>query len=197
VQNIYDYTPSVLELGQVAVRDPAFYQLYKKVIQLFTQYQNSLPAYQYNDILLPGVSIQSVQISPLVTFFNNYYVDLSGAIHQQVGHQQQVQEQQQHQQVQEQQQHQHVQEQQQHQQQYIKAQVKRLDHKPYEYQIIVQSEQNVPGAVVRVYLGPKYDYHGKPISISQHRHQFVELDQFITDRMYSIAKLLITHTHTN
>ncbi|XP_077255542.1 hexamerin 110 [Temnothorax americanus] len=182
-QNIYDYTPSVVELGQVAVRDPVFYQLYQNVIQLFKQYQNSLPAYQYNDILLPGVSIQDVQISPLVTLFNNYYVDLDAITQQQVGQQQvgqqhQVQQQQQQQQLQQQQQQQQHQQQQ---QQHIQAQVKRLDHKPYEYQITVQSEQNVPDAVVRVYLGPKYDYNGKPISISQHRHQFVELDQFITN----------------
>ncbi|KAG5309971.1 CRPI protein, partial [Pseudoatta argentina] len=156
-QNIYDYTPSVLELEQIAVRDPVFYQFNKHIIQLFTQYQNSLPAYQYNDILLPGVTIQNVHISPLVTLFNDYYVDLEGAAQQQVDQQQQVQ------------------------QQHIKAQVKRLDHKPYEYQITVQSEQNVPNVVVRFYLGPKYDYYGKPISISQHRHQFVELDQFTTD----------------
>jgi len=169
VQNIYDYTPSVLELGQVAVSDPAFYQIYQNIIQLFQQYENSLPAYQYNDLLLPGVSIQNVEISPLVTLFNNYYVTLDAAS-QQASQQQQAQQQQQEQQ------------QQQQQQQHINAQVKRLDHKPYQYQITVQSEQNVPGAVVRVYLGPKYDYHGKPISISQHRHQFVQFDQFLTDR---------------
>nr|XP_012214582.1 PREDICTED: hexamerin-like isoform X1 [Linepithema humile]XP_012214583.1 PREDICTED: hexamerin-like isoform X1 [Linepithema humile] len=185
VQNIYDYTPSVLELGQVAVRDPAFYQLYKKVIQLFQHYQNSLPAYQYNDIVLPGVTIQNVQISPLVTLFNDYYVDLDSAVHQPTNQQQQVQQQTQplQQQIHSQQWQQQVQQQQQQQQQqqHIKAQVKRLDHQPYEYVITVQSEQNIPGAVVRVYLGPKYDYQGKPVSISQHRHQFVELDQFITD----------------
>lgn len=157
-----------MELGNVAVRDPAFYQLYRKVIQLFQQYQNSLPAYQYNDVLLPGVSIQNVQISQLVTFFNDYYVDLDSATVQQQGQQQAGQQQQQ--------------------QQQIKAQLKRLDHTPYEYQITVQSEQNVPGAVVRVYLGPKHDYQGKPISISQHRQQFVELDQFVTDRMFPIIQ---------
>jgi len=169
-QNIYDYTPSALELGHTAVKDPAFYQLYTKVIQLFYQYQNSLPAYQYNDIVLPGVSIQDVQISPLVTFFNDYYVDLNGAIAQQQSSQQQ--------------QIHHQQQQQQQQQPQIQAQLKRLDHKPYEYKITVQSEENISGAVIRVYAGPKYDYQGKPISISQHRQQFVELDQFITDRTF-------------
>lgn len=152
---------------------------------------------------MPGVSIQNVQISPLVTLFNDYYVDLDSAtVQQQVGQQKQVQQQQQQQQVQQPQQYQQVQQQQQQvqqqqqqvqqqqqQQQQIKAQVNRLDHKPYEYQITVQSEQNVLDAVVRVYLGPKYDYEGNPISISQHRQQFVELDQFTTNRMFPFAKL--------
>ncbi|EFN84888.1 hexamerin [Harpegnathos saltator] len=162
VQNIYDYTPSVLELGQTAVRDPAFYQLYKKIIGLFQRYQDSLPAYQYNDVLLHGVKIQNVQVSQLMTFFNDYYVDLDQATPHNV--------QQQHQQQQPETLKQHVQ-----------GQVKRLDHKPYEYTVTVQSERNIPGCVVRVFLGPKYDYDGKPISISKHRQQFVELDQFVTD----------------
>lgn len=161
VQNIYDYTPSVLELGQIAVRDPAFYQLYKKIIHLFKHYQYSLPAYQYNDVLLPGVNIQNVEMSQLVTFFNDYYVDLDCAAVQPEEHHTDRHHESEH---------------------HIKGYLKRLDHKPYEYKINVQSERNIPGAVVRVYLGPKHDYEGKPISISEHRHKFVELDQFIADR---------------
>lgn len=123
---------------------------------------------------MPGISIQNVQISPLETFFNDYYVDLDSATAQQQTGQQDGQQG----------------SQQGGQQQQVKGQVKRLDHTPYEYKITVQSEQSVPGAVVRVYLGPKHDYQGKPVSISQHRQQFVELDQFITDRMFPIARYL-------
>ncbi|XP_066595017.1 hexamerin-like [Prorops nasuta] len=155
VNNIYEYTPSVLELGHTTVSDPAFYQLYQEVIGLFQKYQNSLPAYQYNDLHLPGVTIQKVDVSKLVTYIDDYFVDLDTVT---VQHGQQSQHQN---------------------QGHIKAQLQRLDHKPYSYQIVVNSQKAIPNVVVRVYLGPKYDHAGHPISISTHRHYFVELDQFI------------------
>ncbi|CAK9814885.1 Allergen Cr-PI [Anthophora plagiata] len=159
VQNIWDYTPSALELGQTAVHDPAFYQLFKRVMNLYQKYQQSLPAYQYNDLILPGVTIQNVDVSQLVTLFSNYYINLDAVTPQQG----QSQQQQQQQQVQQQ----------------VKAHLKRLDHKPFQYKIAVQSEQSIPNVVVRVFLGPKHDYQGKPVSISNNRHLFVQLDQSI------------------
>ncbi|KOC66106.1 Hexamerin [Habropoda laboriosa] len=162
VQNIWDYTPSALELEQTAVHDPAFYQLYKRVMNLFQKYQQSLPAYQSNDLILPGVTIQNVDVSQLVTLFSNYYINLDTVTPQQDQSQEQQQQQQQ-EQVQQQ----------------VKAHLKRLDHKPFQYKIAVHSEQNVPNVVVRVFLGPKHDYEGKPVSISQNRHLFVQLDQSI------------------
>lgn len=88
VENIWDYTPSSLELGEVAVHDPVFYQLYKKVMNLYQQYQQSLPVYQYNDLILPGVTIQNVDVSQLVTLFTDFYVDLDAV----TGHQSQQQQ---------------------------------------------------------------------------------------------------------
>ncbi|XP_012154393.1 hexamerin 110 [Megachile rotundata] len=158
VENVWDYTPSALELGQTAVHDPAFYQLFKKVMNLYQQYQQSLPSYQANDLILPGVTIQNVDVSNLVTLFTDYYIDLDSVTPQSEQTQQQQQEQV---------------------TAHVKAHLKRLDHHPFQYQIAVHSEQNVPNAVVRVYLGPKHNYKGQPIGISQNRHLFVELDQFI------------------
>lgn len=164
VQNIWDYTPSALELGETAVHDPAFYQLFKKVMNLYQQYQQSLPAYQYNDLILPGVSIQNVDVSELVTLFTNNYIDLDAVTGSSSGQQQNQQQDQV--------------------QQQVAAFLKRLDHQPYQYKITVHSEQSMPNVVVRVYLGPKHDYQGKPISISQSQHLFVELDQFIQNRKF-------------
>ncbi|XP_029048952.1 allergen Cr-PI-like [Osmia bicornis bicornis] len=158
VENVWDYTPSALELGQTAVHDPAFYQLYKKVMRLYKQYQQSLPPYQSTDLILPGVTIQNVDVSQLITLFTNYFIDLDAVTVQRPD--------------------QTMQQQQDTVQQHVKAHLKRLDHHPYQYQVIVHSEQQVANAVVRVYLGPKHDYKGRPISISQKRHLFVELDQF-------------------
>ncbi|XP_001599110.3 hexamerin [Nasonia vitripennis] len=156
--NIYEYSPSALELGQTAVRDPIFYQLYSKIIELFHYYQEALPAYQYNDVVVPGVNIEKVEVGDLVTYFSDYEVDLNNAVVQPVGQHQEYQP-----------------------FPKVKANLKRLDHKQYEYTIYVQAKKVVPGAVVRVYVGPKYNYDGQPIDISQHRHYFYELDQFVYD----------------
>ncbi|XP_014212554.1 hexamerin-like [Copidosoma floridanum] len=156
--SIYEYSPSALELGQTAVRDPIFYQLYNKIIEMFHYYQESLPAYQYSDLIVPGVSIEKVDVSELITYFSDYEVDLANAIAQPVGGS-----------------HEH--------QPFPKvvAHLKRLDHKPYEFSIHVNSEKVLPGAVFRVYVGPKYNYDGQPIDITTHRHYFYELDQFVYD----------------
>ncbi|XP_043267400.1 hexamerin-like isoform X2 [Venturia canescens] len=153
--DIWSYTPSALEQNESAVRDPAFYQLYKRIIKLFQRYQQSLPAYQYNDLVVPGVKIEKVVFPNLVTYFDQYNVDLdNGYVHS-------VKEQ--------------------HHDYHIKAQFHRLNHQPYEYQVVVQSEKPYTNAVVRVYLGPKFDYDGQPIDINHHRHYFVELDHFVHD----------------
>lgn len=130
-------------------------------MNLYQQYQQSLPAYQYNDLILPGVTIQNVDVSQLVTLFTDFYVDLDAV----TGHQSQQQQEEQT-------------------QSHVRAHLKRLDHQPYQYRITVHSEQNVPNAVVRVFLGPKHDHQGQPISISKNEHLFVELDQFIQNRKF-------------
>lgn len=104
-------------------------------MNLYQQYQQSLPVYQYNDLILPGVTIQNVDVSQLVTLFTDFYVDLDAV----TGHQSQQQQEEQT-------------------QSRVRAHLKRLDHQPYQYKIAVHSEQNVPGAVVRVFLGPKHDH---------------------------------------
>lgn len=154
---IWGYTPAALDLHETSTRDPVLYQLYKRVINLVLHYQQSLPAYQYGDLVLPGVSIEKVIVPNLVTYYDYQIVDLSSGIVQPVNKVEQENLK-------------------------VKGQVTRLNHKPYEYQIYVNSEKPITNAVVRVYLGPKHDYDGKVIDINQHRHYFVELDQFVYDR---------------
>ncbi|KAJ8679507.1 hypothetical protein QAD02_015294 [Eretmocerus hayati] len=156
--NIYEYNPSSLELGYTALRDPIFWQLYSKIMEFFHYYQEALPAYQYNDIVVPGVKIEQVEVGDLVTYFSDYEADVSNAVPLPVGGK-------------------HAQ------QPYptVMAHMKVLNHKPYEYKIHVSAQKPVTGAVVRVYVGPKYNYDGQPIDINVHRHYFFELDQFAYD----------------
>lgn len=143
-------------------------------MNLYQQYQQSLPAYQYNDLILPGVTIQNVDVSQLVTLFTDYYVDLDAVTGQQ--------SQQQHEQEQT--------------QSHVRAHLKRLDHQPYQYRITVHSEQNVPSAVVRVFLGPKHNHQGQPIDISKNQHLFVELDQFIQNRKFQTVSSLVINYYS-
>lgn len=53
----------------------------------------------------------------------------------------------------------------------------RLNHKPFTYTIQVNSDKP-QDVMVRVYLGPKYDYLGHEYDINEKRHYFVQLDQF-------------------
>lgn len=153
VSNIWEYTPSTLELGETAIHDPAFYQLFKRVIHLVHHYQEGLSHYQYNDIVVPGIVVQKVSVSPLVTFFDDYIVNLDNVVPESIeGHQDTVT---------------------------VNGQVQRLDHQPYELNIVVQSDKVIPDAVVRVFIGPKYNHEGQHIDINQDRHSFVELDQFV------------------
>lgn len=84
--NIYEYSPSVLEVAFTAVRDPIFYQLYSKILEFFHYYQEALPAYQFNDVVVPGVKIENVDVSELYTYFSDYEIDVSNVIPQLVGH---------------------------------------------------------------------------------------------------------------
>ncbi|XP_015605369.1 hexamerin [Cephus cinctus] len=153
-RDIRGYTPSVLEVGVTALRDPVFYQLYKRVINLFKDYQESLPSYQDCDLYVPGVTVENVEVDKLITYFTDYNIDIQSATARPSNANQRENLR-------------------------LQAQLKRLDHKPYEYKIVVKNEKNVGKVVVRVYLGPKYNYDGTPVSIRRDRLYFVELDQFM------------------
>lgn len=63
----------------------------------------------------------------------------------------------------------------------VKARQYRLNHKPFTYFITVNSDKNVK-AVVRTFLGPKYDVHGHELDLHENYMNFVQLDQWVVDR---------------
>lgn len=63
----------------------------------------------------------------------------------------------------------------------IKARQYRLNHKPFTYHIMVNSDRNVK-AIVRVFLGPKYNVHGHELDMSENHMNFMEMDQWTVDR---------------
>jgi hypothetical protein len=92
-----------------------------------------------------------VDVGKLITYYDNFDIDLDNAVNVQVPEDGQ----------------------------YIdyRARQTRLNHKPFTYSIIVTSDKSTD-VYVRVFLGPKYDYLGREYNINDRRHYFVEIDRF-------------------
>lgn len=151
-QNHQKLAPSALEHFETSMRDPAFYQFYKRIVLLFQKYKKQLNPYTYNELVYPGVKVEKVEFDRLVTYKEYFESDVSNALwvtpeEYETGTPT------------------------------VRVGQYRLNHKPYTYKIHVNAEQ-AGEAVVRVYLGPKYDEYGRVIDINENRINFVELNSF-------------------
>lgn len=149
----YKIVASALEQFSTCMRDPIFYQLYKRIVHYFYQYQSHLPHYKYSELHHPGVEVESIEIDKLETYFSKFEWDLSNALY--VTEEEFIK--------------------------YdfkVYARQLRLDHKPFTYKINLKSDKS-SDVVVRIFLGPKHDEHGHIIPLNENRINFVELDKFV------------------
>lgn len=75
----YYYAPSVLEHFETVLRDPVFYQLYKRIVSYYFQAKYQLPTYTTEDLYVP-VKIDDVVVSPLKTYFEYEQVDATNFV---------------------------------------------------------------------------------------------------------------------
>lgn len=146
--------PSALEHFETSIRDPAFYQIYKKIILYFQKYKFNLHPYEEKELYFPGVQVKNVEFDRLITYFDYFYSDLSQAVF--VTHEEFEQE---------------------HPPFHVRARQYRLNYKPFSYKVHVTSDKDQE-AVVRVFIGPKYDEYGRHINISENRVNFVQFDVY-------------------
>ncbi|KAI5711712.1 hypothetical protein M8J75_002609 [Diaphorina citri] len=69
----------------------------------------------------------------------------------------------------------------------------RLNHKSFNYRVVVNSNQNQP-AIVRVFIGPKFNQNGKPLNAEQQRQNMVLLDKFAT-QLQSGRNQIVRNSH--
>ncbi|XP_058447738.1 hexamerin-1.1-like [Malaya genurostris] len=160
--------PSVLEHFETSLRDPVFYQIYKRIIHYYYQFKDHLSPYTYKELYFPGVKIDDVFVDKLVTYFDKFDIDVTNAIDIEPEPYEEGK--------------------------YtgfgeieykpdpvvIKARTIRLNHKPFSFKMSVTSEKSVK-AVVRVFIGPKYDEFGSTYRLNENRENFYELDYFVYD----------------
>lgn len=164
--------PSVLEQFETSMRDPMFYQLYKRIIKWYWQFKDLLPYYKQFEIEFPGVKIESVEMDKLVTYFDKFDADITNAVDVEVfdvkshtatdfqkfgkiAHYQGEEF-------------------------VIKARQMRLNHLPFTFKLNVFADKPVT-SVVRVYLAPKYDEFGRVFELNENRENFYLLDTFKYD----------------
>ncbi|XP_077293805.1 hexamerin 70b-like [Arctopsyche grandis] len=147
--------PSALEQYQTCLRDPMFYQLYKRYVGFFNQYKKLLTPYTKEELNCPGVKIENVEIEKLVTYFDHFNSEITNAgwLNKEEAKNQED---------------------------HMKIMVRqtRLNHQPFTVTINTVSEK-VTKVVVRMYLGPKYDGKGNLINLNRNRLNYFELDQFL------------------
>lgn len=163
--------PSVLEHFETSLRDPAFYQLYGRLIRYYLQWSNKLEPYSEDEVTFDNVEIESVELDRLTTYFDKFDSDITNAIDVEpiapttvksplvkFGKKANKEGE----------------------ELVIKARQWRLNHLPFTLKLTVNSDK-IQKASVKVFIGPKYDEVGRELEINENRENFYELDKFIVD----------------
>ncbi|XP_026725356.1 basic juvenile hormone-suppressible protein 2 [Trichoplusia ni] len=151
----YFVVPSILDQYQTALRDPVFYMLQKRIIDLVHLFKLRLPSYTKEDLYFPGVKIDNVVVDKLVTYFDDYLMDMTNAVYLTEDEIKKTKS-----------------------DMVFMVRKRRLNHQPFKVTLDILSDKSVD-CVVRVFLGPKKDNLNRLIDINRNRLNFVELDTFL------------------
>ncbi|CAH0720336.1 unnamed protein product, partial [Brenthis ino] len=151
----YFVMPSILDSYQTALRDPVFYQLQKRICKLMILFKERLPSYTHEELYFPGVKIDNVVVDKLVTYFDDYLMDMTNAVtwtdeELKKSRSDMV----------------------------FFVRKRRLNHQPFTITVDVVSDKTAD-CMVKIFLGPKEDNFGRMIDLNKNRLNFVELDSFM------------------
>lgn len=153
----YFVVPSVLDHYQTALRDPVFYMLQKRLVNILFLYKKKLPSYTREELYYPGVELEKVYADKLVTYFEDYIMDMTTALYLDEEELKKGKS-----------------------DMTFFVRKRRLNHKPFKLTMEVNSDK-AGDCMIRVFLGPKYDHMGRLIDINRNRVNFVEIDNFVHD----------------
>lgn len=113
---------------ETCMRDPVFYQLYKRIMHFYYDFKKQQPMYTYDDLFFDGVTIKDVKMDKLVTYFDYFDSDISNVFPMDGDYFDYK----------------------------IFARQKRINHKPFTYTMNVFSDTYEGKATLRVFMGPKF-----------------------------------------
>ncbi|KAL2732724.1 hexamerin-like [Vespula maculifrons] len=158
----YQIVPSALESFATSLRDPAFYRLYKKICNYYYRYKIRQEPYTRDMIVFPSLKVESFAVDKLITYFDQFDTSLNNGLM--------------------------VESQQEAESYIIKARQYRLNHKPFNFHITINSEKSIKAAI-RIFLGPKYDIYRRLLNFEDNLKYFYEIDNWIIDLNAGINKI--------
>lgn len=161
--NFHDHiVPSFLENYNTAIRDPLFYQFYQRLLSNYWKFMTHIEPYTEEELIFDGVKITDIHVDKIETFFEPFDIDITNAVD--VDHDKEVVAPETLKEIKFK-----------HDEYLVKARTMRLNHKPFDFKITVQSDKD-QDASIRVWIGPKYDEFGTHIDFDENRKNFVMLD---------------------
>ncbi|CAG9564770.1 unnamed protein product [Danaus chrysippus] len=117
---------SVLKHYMTTVRDPIFWKLNKKIVDMVDNALSILPTYTRNQLYFPGVEVQNIEVKKMTTSFDSFEFDVTDALKTESD---EIKFQ-------------------------IKMSQNRLNHKPFAVKINVASLV-AQKALIKIFIGPK------------------------------------------
>ncbi|CAF4849210.1 unnamed protein product [Pieris macdunnoughi] len=151
----YTYIPTALDMYTTCLRDPLFWRVMKRITEHADLFKLYLPKYTRNELDFPGVRVDRITTDKLVTFMDEYDLDITNALYLDEAEIQKKKS-----------------------DMTFVARMRRLNHHPFKVTVDVESEKAVD-AVVRVFFGPKYDCMGRLLNFNDKRHDMLEIDSFL------------------
>lgn len=151
----YFVNPTVLDHYQTALRDPLFYMLQKRLCDLVLLFKRRLPCYTKEELHFPGVKVDNVVVDKLVTYFDDYLMDMTNAVLLTEDELKKTTS-----------------------DMKFMVRKRRLNHRPFTVTLDILSDK-AADCVVRLFLGPKEDNMGRLLDLNKNRMNFVELDTFL------------------
>lgn len=137
------------------LRDPLFWMMMKRITENAVLFKKYLPRYTKEELSFDGVRVERLITEKLVTFMDEYDVDITNTLYlDETEVQKKTSD------------------------RIYVARMRRLNHQPFKVTIDIESEKAVD-AVVRLFIGPKYDCMGRLLSVNDKRLDMVEIDSFL------------------
>ncbi|XP_053976478.1 arylphorin subunit alpha-like [Hylaeus volcanicus] len=152
--NSYQLVPSSLEMFSTSLRDPAFYRLYKRVLDYYYRYSMLQKPYTKDEIVYPNLKIQSFAVDKLITYFDQYDASISNGLMVQDDTEAETL--------------------------LVKVRQYRLNHKPFNFHIAVTADKPMKAAF-RIFLGPAFNSNRKYADFEENFKYFYEMDNWFVD----------------